>query len=128
MWLYDDTHAAASRIARAEEPAVGPTLTDLSQRLTRREILISLVDPNRDVAEGFESWTLLLSDDEVLAGRILSEDAENLVLINSEGEVYDVAPADITERKRALSSMPEGLSGFLTRAEMRDLIEYLATL
>jgi quinoprotein glucose dehydrogenase len=111
-----------------EEAAVGPQLSGLSERLSRRDILISIVDPNRDIAEGFESWTLLLNDDTVLAGRILSEDAENLALVNSDGEVFDVAPADISERKRGLSSMPEGLTGFLTRTEMRDLIEYLSTL
>ena len=96
--------------------------------MTRREILTSIVDPNRDVSEDFESWTLLLDDDEVLSGRILSEDAESLVLIDAEGYVYDVKPAEVRERRRALSSMPEGLSGFLTRSEMRDLIEYLSTL
>ena len=111
-----------------DEPAVGPNLAGLSQRMTRREILTSIVDPNRDVSEDVESWTLLLDDDEVLSGRILSEDAENLVLIDAEGDVYDVKPAEVRERKRALSSMPEGLSGFLTRSEMRDLIEYLSTL
>jgi quinoprotein glucose dehydrogenase len=116
------------RTEETAEPAVGPTLTNLSERLTRRDLLISLVDPNRTIAESYESWTLLLTDDTVLAGRILSEDETNLVLINSDGKVYDVAPAEIAERKRGLSSMPEGLSGFLTRAEMRDLIEYLATL
>jgi quinoprotein glucose dehydrogenase len=116
------------RTDAGEEPAVGPQLSGLSERLTRRQILISIVDPNRDIAEGFESWTLLLTDETVLAGRILSEDAENLVLVNSDGEVFDVAPADISERKRGLSSMPEGLTGFLSRTEMRDLIEYLSTL
>ncbi|MCH2105190.1 MAG: HEAT repeat domain-containing protein [Planctomycetes bacterium] len=116
------------RAEATDEPAVGPNLSGLSERMTRREILTSIVDPNRDVAEDFESWTLLLTDDEVLSGRILSEDAENLVLIDAEGEVYDVKPGEIQERKRALSSMPEGLTGFLTRSEMRDLIEYLSTL
>jgi len=116
------------RTDAGDEPAVGPQLNGLSERLTRRQILISIVDPNRDIAEDFESWTLLLTDETVLAGRILSEDAENLVLVNSDGEVFDVAPADIAERKRGLSSMPEGLTGFLSRTEMRDLIEYLSTL
>ncbi|MEC9052661.1 MAG: hypothetical protein VX747_09380, partial [Actinomycetota bacterium] len=90
------------RAEATDEPVVGPNLSGLSERMTRREILTSIVDPNRDVAEEFESWTLLLTDDEVLAGRILSEDAENLVLIDAEGEVYDVAPGEIKERKRAL--------------------------
>ncbi len=33
----------------------------------------------------------------------------------------------ISERKRALSSMPEGLSNFITLSELRDLVEFLAT-
>ena len=34
---------------------------------------------------------------------------------------------NITERARALSSMPEGLANFITLHELRDLVEFLAT-
>lgn len=38
-----------------------------------------------------------------------------------------IQKADITARERALSSMPEGLANFLSLAELRDLVEFLAT-
>ena len=39
-----------------------------------------------------------------------------------------VAVADIARRERGPSAMPEGLAQALTAHELRDLIEYLATL
>ncbi len=38
-----------------------------------------------------------------------------------------VEKKNIAERKRALSSMPEGLANFITLYELRDLVEFLAT-
>lgn len=38
-----------------------------------------------------------------------------------------IAKSRVTDRERALSSMPEGLAQLITLAELRDLVEYLAT-
>ena len=37
-------------------------------------------------------------------------------------------PAQVETRKRDVSSMPADVSSHLTRAELRDLVEYLAGL
>jgi hypothetical protein len=36
--------------------------------------------------------------------------------------------ADIEERRPSLSAMPDNLAEHLSREEMRDLLEYMATL
>jgi hypothetical protein len=40
----------------------------------------------------------------------------------------EIKTSDITRRERGPSAMPEGLAQALTARELRDLVEYLATL
>jgi quinoprotein glucose dehydrogenase len=107
---------------------VGPDLTGLGNRLSVQQILESLIMPNASIADGYDSIVLSLDDGSYLAGRVLEESEDNLVLIDSEGELFDVAPAEITGRAVGLSAMPDGHAEHLNRREMRDLIEYLKNL
>lgn len=43
-------------------------------------------------------------------------------------ETVVVAKAEVAERRRNLSSMPEGIPDLITRGDIRDLVEYLAGL
>lgn len=105
---------------------VGPNLTGIGKRLTREQILESIVYPNRTIASGFEMVILTLTDGESKVGVVMSEGRGRLIL-NSPEEGRIQIPLDrIKSRERAPSSMPEGLTEMITRGEMRDLIEALA--
>lgn len=106
----------------------GPALDGVGTRLTREEILRSVVEPNAQIAEGFESWLLSLDDGEVLSGRILEENDELVVVETSKKEVWEIPPGEITARRRDVSAMPADVSTHLSRTEMRDLIAFLASL
>ncbi|MEE8467448.1 MAG: PVC-type heme-binding CxxCH protein, partial [Planctomycetota bacterium] len=58
---------------------VGPELTGVGARLSPEEILLAIVDPNAAVAEGYENWMFVLTDETLVVGRIQSEDARTLV-------------------------------------------------
>ena len=62
------------------------------------------------------------------AGVVQSESDGEIVLNSPEDGIVKVKKADITARERGLSSMPEGLASLLSRRDLRDLIEYLASL
>lgn len=106
----------------------GPALDGVGRRLTREEILRSVVEPNAQIAAGYESWLLSLDDGEVLSGRILEETEELVVVETSKKEVWEVPPGDITARRRDVSAMPADVSTHLSRAEMRDLVAFLSSL
>lgn len=57
-----------------------------------------------------------------------SEDARDVKLITAEGQPIVVAKAQIEERRRGKSAMPEDLVQKLTKREIRDLVEFLAGL
>ena len=62
-------------------------------------------------------------------GSIAGEDNASLTLRPVSGEAPIRVPrADIAKRENAPSSMPEIFGTVLTRTELRDLVEYLASL
>ncbi len=105
---------------------VGPDLTKIAAEKDRRYLLEALVEPNKAVAKGFESVTLVTLDGEILTGVVLGENASHLQLINAEAEVTNVPLSEIDERYQAPSAMPEDLMKHLTLSEIRDLVEFLA--
>ena len=114
-------HAVGSRGGN-----VGPKLKDASKKLSREHLLESMVDPNRRIAEGYDSVMIDLKDGESVSGVLKSENESQLVLQSADGAVHTVSKSDIDSRRSTLSPMPEGLVGMLTKRELRDLIEYLA--
>jgi quinoprotein glucose dehydrogenase len=105
---------------------VGPELTGVGGRLTRRELLLSILDPNQSVAAEFENWVFALDDGTVASGRILSEDGEWIVVETPQKETLEIAPDEVSARRRDLSSMPQDISSHLSRRELRDLLAFLA--
>jgi quinoprotein glucose dehydrogenase len=119
----------------------GPNLTGTGDRLSREEIMISIIRPNDTFAPGYEQLVVTLTDGTVVAGRVISESRDTLVLeipvVGDEdrleaiqaGELVErrsIATLQIENRDRGLSGMPEGFGEILSPFELRDLVEFLA--
>ncbi|MFA6545530.1 MAG: HEAT repeat domain-containing protein [Limisphaerales bacterium] len=107
---------------------VGPDLAGVGKRLTREQLLESIVFPNKTIAVGFENATLVLNGGANHSGLVKSETVTELVLDSPEDGRLTLKKADIEKRLRSLSAMPEGLDKMVTRRELRDLVEYLGGL
>ena len=86
------------------------------------------MNPNATIAAGYENVRLELKDDTELSGTVQREDDTELVLNTVENGTVAVKKAEIRDRHKGLSSMPEGFADLLTPRELRDLVEYLASL
>jgi quinoprotein glucose dehydrogenase len=107
---------------------VGPDLTGIGTRQKRDYLLESIVDPNRQIAKGFETVELTLASGRFVTGIIKTEDARAVKLMTAEGALVTVAKADIDDRRRGKSSMPDDLIKYLSKVDLRDLVEFLAGL
>jgi len=109
---------------------VGPDLTKLAAdpAKTRKYLLESLVAPNKVIAKGFESVLVLDSSGSTYTGIIKKESDEKIDLMTAEGRLISLAKDDIEQRRPAKSAMPDELAKKLTKFEVRDLVEFLATL
>lgn len=107
---------------------VGPDLAGIAAKRDRRHLLESIVHPNAQLTTGYESVSLALTDGGSLAGTVKAESDMDLTLDAGEDGQITIAKSRIQARTRTLSAMPEGLAQQMTRRELRDLLEYLASL
>ncbi len=107
---------------------VGPELSGVGARLSRADLLESIVNPDKQIAQGFESVVIATSDGKVHNGILRGEDATEVRLLTAEGKSLSVPKDSIEERKRGPSAMPADVAAKLSKTELRDLIEFLANL
>ena len=102
---------------------LGPELTGVG--LNGPTVLLThILDPNRVVEGNFVAYNVTTRKNEEYSGLIKTENKENVVLKNLEGET-DLRRADIASmRSSGLSLMPEGLE-VLGEKGLRDIIGYL---
>jgi quinoprotein glucose dehydrogenase len=114
---------------------VGPELTNVGSRLDRARLLESIVEPSKTISPGFQIVVLALADGATVAGRLIEEKDGKLKVetVDSAGKpvTVDVPAAKVKTRTSAPSPMdvvrPLIESGKISRSELRDIIEYLAT-
>lgn len=107
---------------------VGPDLSGIGKKYKRDYLLESLVDPNKQIAKGFETVVVSLTNGQTKSGILKSEDAKELRLMSSEGQLMTILKSDIDERSRGPSAMPSDAVQKLSRTELRDLVEFLVGL
>jgi quinoprotein glucose dehydrogenase len=107
---------------------VGPDLTGVGTRQNREYLLESIVDPNRQITKGFETVVLTLVSGKTVIGVLKSEDGRQVRLMTAEGQSVTVPKGQIDERQTGKSAMPEDVIKHLSKADLRDLVEYLASL
>jgi quinoprotein glucose dehydrogenase len=107
---------------------VGPDLSDVGKRQRRDYLLESIVEPSKQIAKGFETLVLTLSNGKSVVGVLKAEDAKEVKLMTAEGKLVVVPKDKIEERQAGKSAMPEDVTKYLSRADVRDLVEFLAGL
>jgi putative heme-binding domain-containing protein len=108
---------------------VGPELGEVGTALPIDMLIESVLWPNRQVKENFTSTLVATDDGRLIQGYKVREDAESLVLRDPVADrVLTIPVKRIEKRKDVGSVMPEGVVQGLTRAELRDLVRFLAEL
>jgi putative membrane-bound dehydrogenase-like protein len=102
---------------------VGPALTGMGSH-GAAELLVHIVDPNREVDPSFWQWNITTKDGKTLAGNITSENQATLNLRNQGGDT-EIRKDNIANRQNTRRSlMPEGLDG-LGAENIRDILAYM---
>ena len=114
--------------ANGQQPK-GPHLVDIGKRYKKEELLESILDPSKKIAQGFDTWTFVTVDGRIQTGFVVLESAETVTLRGIDGLSKELPQRDIDERvKQEISMMPKGVVGNLTPEQLADIIAYLQSL
>lgn len=107
---------------------VGPNLATIQNR-SPAQLLVNLLDPNREVSPNFLEYVVATADGQIITGIIASETPASITLRQAEGKQQTILRSDIEEfRSSGKSMMPEGLEKKIMPQEMADLLAFLLSL
>ncbi|QOV91897.1 PVC-type heme-binding CxxCH protein [Humisphaera borealis] len=107
---------------------VGPALDGIGLKQPREYLLASVVTPNAAVAPGFESLIVQTTANKYKTGIVKKDDDKELVLLDAENNLITIPKGEVKSRERGPSAMPEGLHAALSKRDLRNLVEWLASL
>lgn len=107
----------------------GPHLVDIGKRSKPPELLQSILEPSKKIAQGFDTYTFVTQEGKQVVGFVTGESADTIRVRQTNGLPVELAKEYLDDRvKQELSMMPKGIVGNLTAEELADLLAYLQTL
>ncbi|MFT7619729.1 MAG: putative heme-binding domain-containing protein [Planctomycetota bacterium] len=104
-------------------------LSKIGDKYQPVELLSQIIEPSKDVLEGYENYMFDTENSGRVIGRIQREDGQEIAVsteMQDPTKITVVAKKDITFRKKLkLSLMPTGLLVTMTKAEILDLLNFL---
>ncbi len=107
----------------------GPYLGAAGAKFSRDYLIESILEPNKVVAQGFQTSMIKMKDGTAKMGFVTAEADGVIELRDIAGQVSKLIRADVADETHMPSSMmPPGLAAGLTVEEFTSLIEYLVSL
>ncbi|MGO9471468.1 MAG: PQQ-dependent sugar dehydrogenase [Isosphaeraceae bacterium] len=114
---------------RGQGGEVGPDLSDIGGKYDREQLIESVLEPSRQIVEGYRPVAVATTNGRVVTGIVREEVADKLLLVDIDGKRLSVRKQEVVERKTMdISLMPDGFFQGLSLKEFSDLIAYLASL
>ena len=105
---------------------LGPDLGGLGEIYSKTEVLDMIRKPSEGIKSGHETQQVTTTDGEILLGRMLSSNTDEMILVTIGNRQVHVPRATIAAQQMLDTSlMPEGLLNGLSAQQTNDLLAYL---
>jgi putative membrane-bound dehydrogenase-like protein len=122
--IFQKNCAVCHQVGDVGKP-VGPNLAS-TQSKTPNDLLVNILDPNREALPAFIGYTVVTDQGLILTGIIASESATSITLLRADGAQDVILRTNIDEMvSNGISLMPEGLEKEISSEQMADLIEFV---
>jgi putative membrane-bound dehydrogenase-like protein len=106
--------------------AIGPDLTKIHETMTFDKRVEAILEPSKEIKEGYGTYKVATTDGRTLTGLLLSNTAEGITLKDAQGKEIRIAAAEIDQKgPDKVSLMPAGVVGHLSLDELADLLAFL---
>jgi putative membrane-bound dehydrogenase-like protein len=124
--IYEERCISCHRLG-GEGSAVGPDLATVKST-GKEKLLVSILDPNREVAPQYVSYVVETREGDSLVGLIANETSSTITVRQAYAKEDVIQRSRIASmRSQTQSLMPEGLEAGLTQQDLADLLEYIET-
>jgi len=111
-----------------EQGKAAPNLQGLGARYSKDELLDALLDPSREIADGFAVQIIETRSLGLVVGVVASE-TPRLLVRTELGDEIEVPPDEVLARRESdRSMMPDDLTDALSDQELLDLLAFLESL
>jgi putative membrane-bound dehydrogenase-like protein len=105
---------------------VGPDLTRLWETHTVEKIMESIIEPSKEIKEGYQAYQAVTTRGQVISGLKISQTADEVVLRDANAKDVRLATKDIEELTASkVSLMPDNVISQLTYDQFIDLVAFL---
>ena len=108
---------------------LGPDLTSAGGKYGVHDLLVSILEPSKEISDQYGSTQFMTDDGRLVVGRVINMSGQDLRIMTDmldPSKLTTVKRDEIEQTKPSESSMmPEGLLDTYTAEEVRDLIAYL---
>jgi putative membrane-bound dehydrogenase-like protein len=123
--VFETTCIACHRAGDVGKQEVGPNLANI-RAWNPEQVLINILDPNREVVPNFLAYTVETKDGKSIYGLIAEETAASLTMKRPDGVTESVLRSNVAKIEGAgVSLMPDGLEAAINPEQMADLIAFL---
>jgi putative heme-binding domain-containing protein len=115
--------------ARGDGGDIGPDLSDVGGKYERTLLIESVLEPSRQIVEGYRSTVVATTDGRVFSGIVKGESDRDLTVVDADGRRHVVSKSEIEKSVSDHTSlMPDGFAAGLSQRDFADLIGYLNSL
>ena len=114
---------------KQEGGAIGPDLTSAGGKFSPRDLLESIIEPNKEISDQYGATVFTKKDGSAVVGRIMNLNGDKIQVNVNMFDPNDTVSIDrntLKEQKPSpISMMPPGLTYTLTKDDVLDLLAYL---
>ena len=112
-----------------EGKEIGPELTTIGKKLTRVQLLESILEPSKLIEPKYVTYLAETDDGRILTGLLLNKDDNEVVLKDAQDKVIRIPAKQIEQLvPQRQSLMPDLLLRDMTAQQVADLLAYLGSL
>ena len=127
--LFAERACSACHSVDGSTELLGPDLKSVGRSFSKQEILDKVMAPSERITPGMRASRITLKNGEVLLGRVISTDNEQVQLMLVGNRIVDIDRTNIqTEEPHNESLMYEGLLNGLSDEDVDALLSYLVQL
>lgn len=108
---------------------LGPDLTSIGASAPMDYLIDSLLQPQKQIKEGFHVVMVTKKDGTVIAGKLASQNESTLILQDAADQIIEIPKSEVASQAMSpVSLMPPGLTVSLRKDEFADLIKFMSRL